>query len=291
MRCPYCGSVIDDNARFCPSCGEKLNNNIDNNESEIESVSDDVYHQEDYYHDSSDADYRQIYDDEFDNSDDDFGGDNGGNSRIAIIAFAAIAVIACIVLILFARKDKKEVSTETNKPEVTEAAASDEVSNDGEAVDVITDSDEEEGEENYFPANATYNEENGHHYAVFDYTDYGLYESFNAWERFCEEQGGHLAVISDHAENQFIYQYLRDLGLTLAFFGYTDQDYENEWTWVDDSATYYTNWAPGQPNNGTTTKSKKAENYAQFSKDTKDGRWNDSQIAVNSYKFVCEWDY
>ena len=141
-----------------------------------------------------------------------------------------------------------------------------------------------------YPENVIYNEKSGHTYAVYDYTDYGLKKDFDVWEQFCEKQGGYLAVINDAEENEFIYQYLRNEGLTLAFFGYTDQNSEGKWTWVNGRNSTYTNWAPGQPNNGANNKKPGGENYAQFYKDTANGMWNDSKIGVNSYKFVCEWD-
>lgn len=148
----------------------------------------------------------------------------------------------------------------------------------------------EEDNNYYFPSNVTEDPSTGHHYAFYDYKEEGLAKDFDAWEHFCQEQGGHLAVISNQEENDFIYNYLNEYGRKLAFFGYTDQWGENDWEWVNGESSAYENWAPGQPNNGTTTKQKKAENYAQFSKDTLDGRWNDSQIGVNSWLFICEWD-
>lgn len=141
-----------------------------------------------------------------------------------------------------------------------------------------------------FPHNVVFNEETGHHYAVYDFTEEGLIADFDAWEIFCERQGGYLAVINDKEENDFLYQYLKDSGLTLAFFGYTDQNSEGKWTWVNGRSSTYTNWAKGQPNDGANNEDKSKENYAQFYKETADGKWNDSKIAVNSYKFICEWD-
>ena len=200
-----------------------------------------------------------------------------------IIAILCVALVAVSLKYLGEQNNKSPVGkTEVVKTE----SATDSDDNTTDASEATTEDPDDE-----FPDNVVYNKNNGHHYAVYDYTDYDLYEDFDAWEQFCEDRGGYLAVIENQAENDFIYQYLRDSGLTLAFFGYTDQNSEGKWTWVNGRHSDYTNWAYGQPNNGSTTKGKKAENYAQFFKDTADGTWNDSQIAVNTYKFVCEWDY
>lgn len=203
-----------------------------------------------------------------------------------IIAILCVALVAVSLKYLGGQNNKSQpVWTEAIKAEST-------TDSDDNATDVAAEEADDDDEYNdEFPDNVVYNKDNGHHYAVYDYTDYDLYEDFDAWEQFCEDRGGYLAVIEDQIENDFIYQYLRNSGLTLAFFGYTDQNSEGKWTWVNGRHSDYTNWAYGQPNNGSTTKGKKAENYAQFFKDTADGTWNDSQIAVNTYKFVCEWDY
>ena len=205
-----------------------------------------------------------------------------------IIAILCVALVAVSLKYLGQQNNKSPVGkAEAVKPESTTASDNNTTDTSGETTEEA-DNNEYNDE---FPDNVVYNSDNGHHYAVYDYNDYGLYEDFDAWEQFCEDRGGYLAVIENRAENDFIYQYLRDSGLTLAFFGYTDQNSEGKWTWVNGRHSDYTNWAYGQPNNGSTTKGKKAENYAQFFKDTADGTWNDSQIAVNTYKFVCEWDY
>lgn len=197
-----------------------------------------------------------------------------------------IIAVLCVVLVVFSLKylGMNNNDSPAGDTGVTQAE------NTTEYEDDTTESTEEMDNQE-FPDNVVYNPDNGHHYAVYDYTDYNLYEDFDAWEQFCEDRGGYLAVIENQEENDFIYQYLRDSGLTLAFFGYTDQNSEGKWTWVNGRHSNYENWAYGQPNNGSTTKGKKAENYAQFFKDTADGTWNDSQIAVNTYKFICEWDY
>lgn len=136
-------------------------------------------------------------------------------------------------------------------------------------------------------------EYNGHAYAIFNFEEEGL-TSFNGCERFCESMGGHLAVIDDAAENEFLYKYVQSCGLKLAFFGYTDQDQEGKWKWVNGSTSTYTNWCQvygkEQPNNGKNNSTSGGENYAEFYKDTADGTWNDAIFGKNTYRFICEWE-
>ena len=128
----------------------------------------------------------------------------------------------------------------------------------------------------------------GHAYAVFDFHKLNL-STFDDCEEFCEECGGHMAVISSEKENDAIYNYVQKDGVSHAFFGYTDQDSEGNWRWVDGSATEYTNWCreegDEQPNNR-----KGIEHYAQFFGEKKDGTWCDADFGSGSWKFVCEWE-
>lgn len=131
----------------------------------------------------------------------------------------------------------------------------------------------------------------GHAYALFNYDDLGL-STFNEWEAFCENMGGHLAIIDNESENSFLYNSLRGTynsatgeQMYSAFFGYTDQENEGSWHWLYKSGDYTPNWADGQPNDLGG-----GEDYALFHKDTMDGTWNDSKIGVNSYWFICEWE-
>lgn len=136
-------------------------------------------------------------------------------------------------------------------------------------------------------------EYDGHAYAIFNFMTLGL-GSFDACEEYCEEMGGHLAVINSQEENEAVYKLVTDSGLKLAFFGYTDQEIEGEWEWVDGSDNSYTNWCKisgkEQPNNGAANGGKDPENYAEFYKETANGMWNDAIFGANTYRFVCEWE-
>ena len=128
----------------------------------------------------------------------------------------------------------------------------------------------------------------GHAYVVFNYVDLNL-ESFDQCEQYCEDHGGHLAVIDSQEENDFLYNMLTSKGYILAFFGYTDEDEEGVWRWVDGSSNGYTNWCQDpdhtQPNNKGGH-----ENYAQFYSETTDGSWNDAAFGKGTHRFICEWE-
>ncbi len=85
--------------------------------------------------------------------------------------------------------------------------------------------------------------------------DYYLLESGFTWtdaEAFAVTLGGHLASINDADENEFVRaSVLRFDGTDRrGWIGYTDQVIEGTFEWSDGSTTTYTNWGPGEPNNG-----------------------------------------
>lgn len=128
----------------------------------------------------------------------------------------------------------------------------------------------------------------GHIYAIFNFKeDIGI-ESFEYAEEYCEDIGGHLAIINSKEENDYIFSFLKENGKKMAFFGYADDNpwAMGEWTWVWDQSNTYENWDTNgsQPNNSTGN-----EHYAQFSK-TGDGTWNDAEWGKGSYRMICEWE-
>ncbi len=64
--------------------------------------------------------------------------------------------------------------------------------------------------------------------------------------------GGHLVTINDAAENTWIYNTFADYGgvSRMLEIGFTDQGHEGVWTWVSGEPVTFTDWAPGEPNNG-----------------------------------------
>ncbi len=117
---------------------------------------------------------------------------------------------------------------------------------------------------------------NGHIYNVFNYE-----MSWEEAKEYCEKLGGHLAIISSHAENRALFSYVASRNAYNSVFGATDKDSEGVWQWVSGEAVTYANWGEGEPNN-----SGGREHYVHFLS-TFDGKWND---CAWQNSFVCEWD-
>ena len=105
-------------------------------------------------------------------------------------------------------------------------------------------------------------------------------------ERRCEWKGGHLAVIESQAENDCLYNMMKEKGYENACFGYSDKEKEGDWKWVNGSQSAYTNWHSGEPNNQGGD-----ENYAMFYQKFGDGTWNDGSGIIDAdCAYICEWD-
>ncbi len=149
----------------------------------------------------------------------------------------------------------------------------------------------------------------GHHYKLF--TDGA------SWEKAafrCRTLGGHLVVISDSEENDFVYELMR--GQMVAWIG-ASKDMAT-WRWCTPSRFEYQNWAPGQPDSGKAM-GFKAVICGEWPSSTEvRGRWDDrpgervtrtdtpknlrstrtfsggSDRYGDNYDvtgYVCEWDY
>lgn len=105
-------------------------------------------------------------------------------------------------------------------------------------------------------------------------------------ERRCEWKGGHLAVIESQAENDYLYNMMRQKGHENACFGYSDKETKGVWKWVNGAQSSYTNWHAGEPNNQNGD-----ENYAMFYQKFDDGTWNDGDGIIDvGCAYICEWD-
>lgn len=130
--------------------------------------------------------------------------------------------------------------------------------------------------------------ESGHWYLVLDPM---------TWDRavdFCSSMGGHLAVIENGTEDNFVYtQLVKPYQGDQSNFmlGGTDQDQEGRWIWVTGEIMKYTNWADGEPNNcGYSEIYGKCmpENYLTYHPDHP-GHWND--VPVNGQaRYLCEFE-
>lgn len=138
---------------------------------------------------------------------------------------------------------------------------------------------------------------NGHSYAFYDAKDYDL-ATYSSVSNFCKEQGGHLAVINDQSENDFLFGLVTSHYDGPVFFGYSDENKEGKWEWDGDESSYE-NWTQGGdwdlPDNGAGYGGD--EDYAEFNYDTihdwspRDGTWNDAPFMDNTSVFICEWEY
>ncbi|MBQ4284711.1 MAG: cellulose binding domain-containing protein [Lachnospira sp.] len=116
---------------------------------------------------------------------------------------------------------------------------------------------------------------------------YAVSDEMVTWteaREICEEMGGHLVVIDDAEENEYIKELLIAEGKDgYVSIGYTDEVNEGRWQWVNGSDNTYTNWDAVEPNNGHTTGN--PQNHAHM---YSDGTWDDGWL--RDCYFVCEWD-
>ena len=112
--------------------------------------------------------------------------------------------------------------------------------------------------------------------------------SWTAAEERCRMLGGHLAVVSNREDNQFLNFLATQRGLGAVWLGATDQKVEGKWTWVDGTAFNYQNWdIPNkQPNN------KQGLEHFMALLTRFDGTWCDQPDDGRQEHpgFVCQWD-
>ena len=122
----------------------------------------------------------------------------------------------------------------------------------------------------------------GNYYYV--YTGLNL-SSLNACEKYCEDLGGHLAVITSDRLNDILYQMCLDAGVKSAIIGYSDAMIEGNWEWVTTAQPAYTNWGKTEPNGAADE-----EDCCIFSTSEKNGKWNDSEFGHETSDFICQWN-
>lgn len=122
---------------------------------------------------------------------------------------------------------------------------------------------------------------NGSYYYIFDM---GV-STYEKAEKYCESLGGHLAVINDTQENDFLYDYVFENSCyDVAYIGYSDSEKEGEWKWVA-GESYFENWE----SDGINTDE---DDYAMLDIDCYySKRWNTGSFDDFDQKtFICEWD-
>lgn len=98
-------------------------------------------------------------------------------------------------------------------------------------------------------------------------------------EVLCQSYGGHLASITNQAEQNYIFQQIKSTNERY-WIGYNDRANESNFVWTDGyNATKYANWRKGEPNNYGN------EDCVEIN--FKDGFWNDENCAF-SFSYICQ---
>ncbi len=95
----------------------------------------------------------------------------------------------------------------------------------------------------------------------------------------CEDNGGYLVSINSAAENNFINSFT---GNSQVYIGFTDENNEGTFTWMNGDPVTYTNWNSGEPND-----SDPGAGGEDFTVMTAFGDWNDVS-GLSAQRFVCE---
>ncbi len=118
-------------------------------------------------------------------------------------------------------------------------------------------------------------EYNGHYYRYF-----GTAMTWSEAAAYCEARGGHLATVTSAEENVFVTSLF---SAESALIGGNDVAHEGSFVWCTGEEFAYTNWAPGEPNNGNGRNQDYLHVY-------KNGTWDDIEEDRGKMGFVCEWD-
>lgn len=122
---------------------------------------------------------------------------------------------------------------------------------------------------------------------------YRIFKGVHTWVEakfFCELMGGHLATITSHDENEFVYWFMRGNNFLTAYFGLSDEERVGNWIWVTGEPVEYTNWNRGEPSRSG------KERYGMYLYLHEKGTWNDSHFYETDKwgepgcSFICEWD-
>lgn len=107
-------------------------------------------------------------------------------------------------------------------------------------------------------------------------------------EEACKEMGGHLACITDAAENAFLLAILPRNSFAAWIGGFNNPDKKNRYRWVDGSAMIYENWAKEMPwRSGFAAKLSLVGKKGASS--GSDGLWKPMASGKMLTLFVCEW--
>lgn len=120
-----------------------------------------------------------------------------------------------------------------------------------------------------------------------DCKTYGLTSNTGTWEaqqQSAQSYGANITTVSSKALNHF---FQNGLAATEdVWIGMNDRRLQGAWIWINGSASSYTNWAPGEPNNLG------GEHCAAMyngNRPTSPGLWNDLNCD-GGLKAIFEWD-
>jgi hypothetical protein len=100
-------------------------------------------------------------------------------------------------------------------------------------------------------------------------------QNVNGARSSCEQIGGYLVSINNAQEAAFIDTFR---GSTSIYIGFTDEQNEGSFAWMNGDPVTFTNWSPGEPNDVG------GEDYTVV---VTNGLWNDVS-GVSANRFVCE---
>ncbi|MEI6679114.1 MAG: lectin-like protein [Mariniphaga sp.] len=109
---------------------------------------------------------------------------------------------------------------------------------------------------------------------------YALSSAAATWanaDAACRTTGGHLATVSNAAENTFLTNLA---GVNTVWIGFTDQATEGTFRWVTGETVSYTNWNAGEPNNSSN------EDYTELNTS---GGWNDNSSTLTN-RYIIEFE-
>ena len=120
-------------------------------------------------------------------------------------------------------------------------------------------------------------EENGEHCYYWS-TDQNTWD---AAERFCQKEGGHLASISSDAVRSYVLERMVSNQNDKIWLGGTDEEEEGAWSWSDCTPFDYTSWGRKQPNNRGGN-----EDCMEMIGGSYKGKWSDISCGVKR-DFLC----
>lgn len=297
MFCTKCGAEILDNSRFCTKCGATI-------KEQSHEVYEKNYEEKNIYISEEDDDYnnRQNYKTDANRSyKEDRYSDNvtlrGSNKKMYIICSCialVIALTASTAVYMITNKnsskaalsEQKTIGSDNTKKSGNSKDNSDTgAKNTNKSEAGITDTDKSISNKS--------NDEDVIKHVEHNHTYKVIKQNFT-WDEakeYCEQQGGHLATITDAEESEKVNDLINKTDAKVIWLGADDLNYNGEFEWVTGEDFSYSYWGDGEPNNDGGI-----EHYLVLYKVDKEWVWNDGPVDTNTFYdpsyigFVCEWD-